>query len=299
VLTDLLLHVSATRPVIRALADVRADLPLPTELARLPISALVPTADLPLWLAVAQLLVVVGLGELLFARRLVVLVAVAGHILPTLAARWMLDLGPANLLGLPRYLAAEIDTGPSALTTAVGGFLLVRCGARRTAVLLGTALLLADRISPGLDGREHLLALIVGVVAAVLLARHDRAEAAAPIVPALRLRWAVGTLSVATLGLVALGAYHPIRASAAPLAAAPGGRIRAFEVLDAAHLPIVVGRLPAGVWLADGPSCEHPHGRPATSVWRRPRWLCSDASPWRGVVLHYRVAGVRQSQHLR
>lgn len=175
-LCDLLLGLPATAGWVASMTDVRASLPLDEELARLPLSALVPTADLPNWLAVGQLLVVVGLAELLFDRRIVVALAVVGHLLPTLAVRAMVQLGPDNLLALPHALAAELDTGPSALTTALGGFLLTACGGRRAAALLAAGLLVADRYSPGVDGREHLLALLVGLLAGVAYVVQPRCQ---------------------------------------------------------------------------------------------------------------------------
>ena len=297
---DLLLHLPSTAGWVSDATALSAGLPIGQWLTRLPGSLLVPTPDLPLWLAMAQLTVVVGLAELLLPRRLVLAVGVLGHLLPTLAARLMVELGPGSFIGVPRYLANELDTGPSALTTAVGGFLLLRCGARRVAVILGVALLLAVRLSPGLDGREHLLALLVGAgAAAVSSVWHRRTETARPSVPVLSGPWALGVLTTVALGLVVASGYHPVQPG--PSISASG--TRAVELRDRTHLPVELSGLPAGTWISATASCPRPEGgrdpsRSLTTVWRRPRYLCANSSA-APVVLRYRIAGIPETQHLR
>jgi hypothetical protein len=299
VITDALLHLPAAASALRAASAVRADLPLSVELVRLPLSALVPTSDLPLWLAAGQLLLVVGLAEMVLPRRAILLVAALGHLLPTLAARVMITVGPDHLLGLPRELGSVLDTGPSALTTAVGAWLLMVSGARRVSLLLGASLLVASRVSPGLDGREHLLAFAVGICGALLTRARARRDSAAVPVPTLRLRRAVATFVAVTGVLVVLHAYHPVRyAPDADADTTPG--IAAVQLVNSAQLPVQLDRLPAGSWVAASASCLRPDGHAAV-LWLRPRYLCvtDGGAGATELVLHYRVAGIPQTQRLR
>jgi hypothetical protein len=168
VLVALFLHFHILRPELWRSGDVYAALPLTSELARLPMSLFLPTAYLPLWAACAQLLVVIGLSELILGRWLTILIAMVGHFGSTLVARVMLESVHGHLFGLMPSLAHALDTGPSAATTAVGACLLVTTRMNRSALLLSVALIAATLIAPGVDGVEHTTALIFGVAAGVV-----------------------------------------------------------------------------------------------------------------------------------
>jgi hypothetical protein len=145
--------------------DVYAALPLNVELMRLPMSLFMPTAYLPLWGAIMQLVVVIGLGELILGRSVTLLVAATGHLGSTLLARLLLESPHAVFFGLAPTVARLLDTGPSGATTAVGACLLVALRMNRAAMLLILGLLIAAVISPGLDAVEHSAALITGLCA--------------------------------------------------------------------------------------------------------------------------------------
>jgi hypothetical protein len=164
----ILLHNPIIGPELLRSGDVSASLPLSAELWRLPMSLFLPTRYLPVWGASAQLLVVLGLSELLLGRWLTGAVAAVGHVVATLSARLMIELCPGNLFCLPAVAAHVTDTGPSAAATAVGACLLVGAGCYRSVAVLSCALLVAAMAAPGLDGSEHLLALACGLVAGVL-----------------------------------------------------------------------------------------------------------------------------------
>lgn len=155
---------TGSRHVLLLAGGVRADLPWWEELLRLPVSAFLPTSELPLLGAIAQLLIVIGLGELIAGRSSTIAVAAGGQIVSSLAARMMIASGGA--VGLAAFQAGVLDTGPSGMTTAVGAWLLARgrcywcLGA--LAVVLGCGALVEN----DLDGREHLIALLFGVAAA-------------------------------------------------------------------------------------------------------------------------------------
>jgi hypothetical protein len=148
----------ALRPDVIDAGAVRARLPLGVELVRLPLSAFVPTVELPLLAAVLQVLVVVGLAELLVGRLATVTVAIASQALCTLLARVLVQAG-----GLPIAQAGVLDTGPSVITTALGAWLLLRYRAYWCLGLLAGALLAGAALQDNLDGREHLAAVLCGL----------------------------------------------------------------------------------------------------------------------------------------
>jgi len=166
-LVSILLHFHVFTPELWRSGDVNASLPLTSELARLPMSLLFPTPYLPLWAACGQLLIVFGLGELILGRWLTVMVAIAGHFGSTLVASVLLTTVHGNVFGLTPALAHALDTGPSAATTAVGACLLVAARMNRCAMLLGLVLFAAAVIAPGVDGVEHVVALVCGLIAGV------------------------------------------------------------------------------------------------------------------------------------
>jgi hypothetical protein len=155
------------RRLVDACCVVRASEPLHVELTRLIGSIFAPAPHLPLWGAVLQVVVVVGLAELLLGWRWVLVAGLACHVAATLAARGMFALGPHHLgaFALPLSMAAERDTGPSALTVGLAGSLVVRERLRSLTVVcvigLATATLFA---ATSLAGVEHLVAAGVGML---------------------------------------------------------------------------------------------------------------------------------------
>jgi len=127
-----------------------------------------PAAYLPLWAACAQLLVVIGLGEMILGRWLTIAVALVAHVGSTLLARTLLLSLHGHVFGLAPAIARSLDTGPSAATTAVGACLLIAARMNRSAVLLCTGLLVGALVAPGLDGVEHTAALVWGLLAGFL-----------------------------------------------------------------------------------------------------------------------------------
>jgi hypothetical protein len=166
---------AGARAALGRAGDVYARLPLGSEVARMPLSVFLPTADLPVWAAVAQIAAVVGIAELVVGRVSTAVVAGAGQVLSTLAARCLIALGPAVVLGLPLSQAGVLDTGPSGISTALGGWLLARRGAYASLTLLTVAIGFAAVVQFNLDGREHATALVVGVGVAVLQSSAVRA----------------------------------------------------------------------------------------------------------------------------
>jgi hypothetical protein len=167
-LVAIFLHFHILRPDLWRSGNVYAALPLTSELARLPMSFFLPTAYLPLWAACVQLVVVIGLGELILGRWLTIVVAMVGHFGATLFARVLLESVHNHFFGFMPVLLHGVDTGPSAATTAVGACLLVAVKMNRSALVLIVSLVGAAIITRGVDGVEHTTALVIGLTAGVL-----------------------------------------------------------------------------------------------------------------------------------
>lgn len=191
-----LLHFHILSPELWRSGAVYASLPLKSELARLPMSLLIPTPYLPVWAASGQIFIVFGLGEMILGRWVTVIVATVGHFGSSLVAFVVLNAVHGNVFGLTPALAHALDTGPSAATTAVGACLLVAVRMKRCAWLLTLALVAAALIAPGVDGVEHIVALACGLTAgaayAMLASRNARVSSSSP-----RSRWSYVVLGLA------------------------------------------------------------------------------------------------------
>jgi hypothetical protein len=192
----LLLHFHILSPELWRSGAVYASLPLKSELARLPMSLLIPTPYLPVWAASGQIFIVFGLGEMILGRWVTVIVATVGHFGSSLVAFVVLNAVHENMFGLTPALAHALDTGPSAATTAVGACLLVAVRMRRCAWLLTLALVAAALVAPGVDGVEHTVALACGLSAgaayAMLVSRTGRVGSSSP-----RSRWSYVLMGLA------------------------------------------------------------------------------------------------------
>ena len=154
------------RAVMMNVGDAYARQPLGAELARVPGSVFVPTFDLPWWGAVVQLAAVLGVAEILMGRRGLTVVGGLGQLASTMLARVMVTYGAAVPLGLPLSQAGVVDTGPSGITTAVGVWLLARRRAYATLSAVIIVLTVAAVVQRNIDGREHAIAMLVGLAMA-------------------------------------------------------------------------------------------------------------------------------------
>jgi hypothetical protein len=163
----LLQHTEVGWSLVEHVAAVYQALPLWLIVGRLPLSMFAPAPDLPAWGAVAQVLAVFGAAEIQLGRRRTLLVAVCANALTTLSARLMWWAGSVLGVGTPQIDAYELDTGPSTVVVALSVYVLLR---RRGYVLLaGTvgAMVLEALLLPNLAGREHLVAVGLGLGAFV------------------------------------------------------------------------------------------------------------------------------------
>ncbi|WP_419992997.1 hypothetical protein [Streptomyces boninensis] len=161
---------------IERLGVVRGTLPLPTALARTPLSMFVPAPDLPSWGAVLQVLVAFGLGGLALGAWRTLAVALVATVAGTLYVRLGVWLGPDVPFGLAESAAHVRDTGPSAAVVGIALALAWQWRSRALMVLVPGVMLLELIVEPNLAGRQHL----VGIAAALVWLWLTRRSASAP-----------------------------------------------------------------------------------------------------------------------
>ena len=149
---------------VDAVSGLRSDLPWPIWCLRLPLSMFAPAQQLPVLGAVAQVLIVVTLGELLVGRRRLVTVAVAAHVVASLVGRLVATHTVTFGVLAPTSFAWVRDTGPSAAIVGLAVALAVASRVPALTVTI-TGLLAAAAVAAfSLAGVEHLVAIVVGLV---------------------------------------------------------------------------------------------------------------------------------------
>ncbi|MFE7466890.1 hypothetical protein ACFU6R_22690 [Streptomyces sp. NPDC057499] len=176
-----LLHVVQNQPwgmgPVRVLGAVRAEDPLWLALARTPLSLFVPAPDLPVWGALAQILVVFGTAEICLGRRRTLMIAYLATLAGTLYARIGVALGPGIPLGLPDSDARIVDTGPSAAVVGLAVYVCFVHRARFTGALVIVAMVAEVAVKDNLAGKEHLVAIAAVLVLCACTGRRDRRRA--------------------------------------------------------------------------------------------------------------------------
>ncbi|MFE7382142.1 hypothetical protein ACFU9F_17430 [Streptomyces zhihengii] len=171
-------------PVVEAAGFVRPGDPLWLALLRTPLSPFVPAVRLPVWGALAQILVVFGIAEITLGRRALVVIAYVSTLAGTLYARIGVAVGPDGAFGLPASDASVVDTGPSAAVVGLAVCVCYRYGAWVTGGLVVAAMVAEMIVKPNLAAKEHLAAIAAAVVlcagdALARARRHRRAGAGA------------------------------------------------------------------------------------------------------------------------
>ncbi|MFK0291124.1 hypothetical protein ACIQU6_11705 [Streptomyces sp. NPDC090442] len=133
-------------------------------LLRTPLSLFVPALDLPVWGALAQVLVVFGIAEICLGRWQTLLIAYAATLAGTTYARLGLWIGPDSPIGLPDADKFVVDTGPSAAVVGLAVVVCWRYRARLTCVGVVVAMLVeVALIKNNLAGKEHVAAVAVAL----------------------------------------------------------------------------------------------------------------------------------------
>ncbi|MFJ6211991.1 hypothetical protein ACIQGZ_01415 [Streptomyces sp. NPDC092296] len=167
-LFDLVQQLPGGAGFVERVGVVRAGLPLELELLRTPLSLFVPALDLPVWGALAQVLVVFAVAEIVLGRPLALFVAYAGTVAGTLYARVAVDVGPGGFLGLPATDALVRDAGPSAAVVALAICAAWRARAWFTGAAVVALMGTEAAVLPNLAGLEHLAAIAAAVLIAAL-----------------------------------------------------------------------------------------------------------------------------------
>ncbi|MFI1488140.1 hypothetical protein [Streptomyces sp. NPDC020747] len=149
---------------VQNVGAVRAEDPLWLALLRTPLSLFVPALDLPVWGALAQILLVFGIAEICLGRWRTLLIAYVATLAGTLYARVGIALGPHGFLGLPASDSLVVDTGPSAAVVGLAVFLCWRYHAYVTAGVVVAAMVAEVLLKENLAGREHLAAIAAVLV---------------------------------------------------------------------------------------------------------------------------------------
>ncbi|MFI9200723.1 hypothetical protein [Streptomyces sp. NPDC053048] len=154
---------------VQKLGSVQASLPWWLALLRTPLSLFVPALDLPVWGALAQVLLVFGIAECAVGRWRTLAVAYLATLAGTMYARLAIALGPGSPLGLPPEAAKVIDTGPSAAVVGLAMYVSWRYRAWFTFSVVVLAMVVEVVLKPNLAGKEH----IAAVAATLLLCGAD------------------------------------------------------------------------------------------------------------------------------
>ncbi|MER5468731.1 hypothetical protein [Streptomyces sp. NPDC002685] len=161
--------------LVQDTGSVRAEEPLWLALLRTPLSLFVPALDLPVWGALAQILIVFGIAEICLGWWRTLVIAYVATLAGTLYARVGIALGPHHPLGLPGADAQVVDTGPSAAVVGLAVFLGWRYRAYVTAGVVIGAMVVEVLLKDNLAGKEHLAAIgAVLVVCCLSAVRHHR-----------------------------------------------------------------------------------------------------------------------------
>ncbi|MEW9522222.1 hypothetical protein, partial [Streptomyces tubercidicus] len=144
---------------VQDIGSVRAEDPLWLALLRTPLSLFVPALDLPVWGALAQVLLVFGIAEICLGRWRTLAVAYLATLAGTLYARVGIALGPDSPFGLPASDAQVVDTGPSAAVVGLAVYVCWRYGARWTGSLVVLAMVVEVVVKANLAGKEHIAAI--------------------------------------------------------------------------------------------------------------------------------------------
>ncbi|WP_175439069.1 hypothetical protein [Streptomyces vilmorinianum] len=171
---------------VQDIGSVRAEVPLWLALLRTPLSLFVPALDLPVWGALAQILLVFGIAEICLGRWRTLALAYLATLAGTLYARAGIALGPDSPLGLPASDARVVDTGPSAAVVGLAVYVCWRHRAWWTGTLVVVAMVVEVLFKNNLAGKEHLAAIAAVLVLVAVMAWRERRQGASEPRPGTR-----------------------------------------------------------------------------------------------------------------
>lgn len=169
-------HTASGHSAVAWCCSQRAEYPWWQAFLRLPGSMVAPAPMLPVWGSLIQVALVFTVAEAVMRRRAALGVALLAHLAATISARVFIWLGPTVFTGLPHRYLHVLDTGPSAATVALVACLVVLLRAPILGTLVLAGMLSELWVRPDLAGREHIVALVVGVVSGVALRLQLRSQ---------------------------------------------------------------------------------------------------------------------------
>ncbi|MFE7099633.1 hypothetical protein [Streptomyces erythrochromogenes] len=166
---------------VQDLGSVKAVDPFWLALLRTPLSLFVPALDLPVWGALAQMLLVFGIAEICIGWWRTLVIGYVATLAGTTYARIGVALGPEHPFGLPVSDRIVNDTGPSAAVVGLAIYLCWRYRAYLTGALVILAMIVEVLIKNNLAGKEHLAAIAAVMAVCVVRAQWGVVRSRVPV----------------------------------------------------------------------------------------------------------------------
>ncbi|ACU74825.1 hypothetical protein Caci_5967 [Catenulispora acidiphila DSM 44928] len=151
------------------IAGVRQGEPIWQLLPQLPLSLFAPAPDLPAWGAMAQVLIAFGIAECWLGWKKMIAIAMITSAVTSMAARLMVYASNWLHIGTPQIDNFQVDTGPSVAVVSLLIYLALRLRTYWVVALTAVSMGGEAAILPNLAGREHLVAISLGIVTYFLL----------------------------------------------------------------------------------------------------------------------------------
>ncbi|WP_370379120.1 hypothetical protein [Catenulispora sp. GAS73] len=152
-------------------AGVRQGEPIWKLLPQLPLSLFAPAPDLPAWGAMAQVLIAFGIAECWLGWKKMIAIAMITSAVTSMAARVMVYASNWLHIGTPQIDNFQVDTGPSVAVVSLLIYLALRLRTYWVVALTAVSMGGEAAILPNLAGREHLVAISLGIITYFLLDR--------------------------------------------------------------------------------------------------------------------------------
>lgn len=150
-------------------AGVRQGEPIWKLLPQLPLSLFAPAPDLPAWGAMTQVLIAFGIAECWLGWKRMIAIAMITSAVTSMAARVMVYASNWLHIGTPQIDNFQVDTGPSVAVVALLIYLALRLRTYWVVALTAVSMGGEAAILPNLAGREHLVAISLGIATYFLL----------------------------------------------------------------------------------------------------------------------------------
>jgi hypothetical protein len=154
---------------VNAVAGVHQGEPLWEVLVQLPLSMFAPAPMLPAWGAMLQVFIAFGISECWLGWKRMLAVAILTSAVTSMAARAMVAISTHLSIGTPEIDNWQLDTGPSVGVVALLIYLALRLRTYWIVALTAVSMGGEAALLPNLAGREHLVAISLGVITYFLL----------------------------------------------------------------------------------------------------------------------------------